>query len=100
VTVRGAGVGNPNVKICGAPIAKRGAWRYRNDANVVEQALFVGEPQSLPWLGFSAFGAQVAAHAPPVVLAYLERETSTILRIRVAKAIITPRAMHASAKVI
>jgi hypothetical protein len=28
----------------------------------------------------------------------LERETSTILRIKVAKAIITPRAMHASAK--
>ena len=48
--------------------------------------------------GLFAFGAQSPNRAPPVVPAYFERETSTILRIKVAKANITPRAMHAVAK--
>lgn len=50
--------------------------------------------------GAQSFGGRVAARPPPGCTPYLERDTSTTLRIKAAKAHIAPTATHISANVI
>jgi hypothetical protein len=65
-------------------------------AEVMAKAIEIRSP-AVAAVGLQSFGGQVAAHPPSVC--YLERDTSTTLRIKVAKANSAPRKMHNSAKV-